>query len=116
MIPIRMSTIRHHPFGHHRACNNSGDAEMETLCCMVRSRSAFSTRRLVTGLSSVAKRRGVDLGATLVRRQVAVRRIVEKDGCALDEAVVEGPLQIDLLVLQVGIERGHHLERAVHSL
>jgi hypothetical protein len=80
MIPIRMSTIRHHPCGHHRACNNSGDAERETLCCMVRSRSAFSTRRLVIGLSSVAKRRGVDLGATLVRRQVAVRRIVEKDG------------------------------------
>jgi hypothetical protein len=35
-----MSTIFHHPCGHHRACKTSGDAETEALCCMVRSNSA----------------------------------------------------------------------------
>src|SRR5258707_11552480 len=96
-----MSTIRHHPCGHHRACNRSGDAETETLCCMASSKFAVQQRakRFVIGFaSSVAKRREVDLGATLVPFEVAVGRIVEQDGRALDEVVVEGLLQIDLLV------------------
>src|ERR1700738_4638947 len=74
------------------------------------------SKMLCYWFSSVAKRGEVDLGATFVRLPFAVRRIVEEDGRALDEAVVEGLLQIDLLVFQIGIERRHHVERAAHPL
>jgi hypothetical protein len=43
MIPIRKSTIFHHPSGHQRGRNIPGEAETETLCCMVRSK--FAVRR-----------------------------------------------------------------------
>src|SRR6516165_9000150 len=38
-----MSTIFHHPEGHHGSalCNDCGDAEAETLCCIVSSESAL---------------------------------------------------------------------------
>src|SRR5262249_39511339 len=58
----------------------------------------------------------VDFGATLVQLQIAVRRIFEQDRRALDKSIIKGSLQIDLLVQEIGIERRHHLERAVHSL
>src|SRR4249920_1162979 len=65
---------------------------------------------------SVLKRVEVDLGATLVPLQIAACRIIEQDSRTLDEAVVESLSQVDLLVLEIWIERRHHLERAVHSL
>src|SRR5262249_44434010 len=65
---------------------------------------------------SVTERAEVDFGATLVQLQIAVRRIVEQDRRALDKSIIKGSLQIDLLVQEIGIERRHHLERAVHSL
>ena len=68
------------------------------------------------GGRSVAERFEIDLGATFVILQIAVRRIIEQDGRAPNEAIVEGSLQVDLRALQIGIERRQHVQRAVHSL
>ena len=100
MIPIRMSTIFHHPLGHHRVGDKSGEADAKMFCCMVRSNYALPRKAesVAISFSSVLKLVEIDLGSTLVRLQVAVRRIVEQDRRMLDESVVKGPLQINLLV------------------
>jgi hypothetical protein len=95
-----MSTIFHHPEGHHGSalCNDCGDAEAETLCCIVSSESALghcAESVLVNGAAgdrSVAERFEIDVGAALVILQIAVRRIVEQDRRVPNEPIVEGPL------------------------